>query len=293
METNDMTGSPLFSVLIANYNNGCYLKDALRSIYDQSYGNWEIILVDDCSTDHSSEIYGELSGDARIHVFLNDRNRGAGYTKRRCVAQARGEICGFVDPDDLLSDKEALEIMVRTHQDHPGVSMVYSGLYTADENLVITGERRGIPLDGVSALESCTWPFKQFITFKKAKYDMTVGIDPLMKRAVDYDMHYKLEEVGDVLYLDRVLYLYRQNSNSISLNNGEYKSRAWHTYTCVEAMKRRGLTDEKLMLFPIEDALRREYSKATEHMKTTKTYRVGEAVLRPLKWLRLLFGKNG
>lgn len=287
-----MIDNPLFSVLLANYNNGRFLLDAVESIYGQSYDNWEIIIVDDCSTDNSVEVFKQLSDNPRIHIFLNDKNQGAGYTKRRCVALAQGEICGFVDPDDLLADKEALSLMVRMHQDHPEASMVYSGLYTADENLVVNGEMKGVPLCGVSALESCTWPFKQFITFKKAKYDLTVGIDPLMKRAVDYDMHYKLEEVGETVYLDKVLYMYRQNSNSISLNSGEYKSRAWHSYTCVEAMKRRGLTDEKLMLFPIEDALKKEYNKAVDHMKATKTYRVGDAVLRPLKWFRRLLGKD-
>lgn len=288
-----MTDSPLFSVLMANYNNGRYLMESVDSVQEQSYDHWEIIIVDDGSTDHSEEVFGALAGDPRIHIFRNDRNRGAGFTKRRCVELAQGELCAFVDPDDVLSDKDALAIMVQAHRDHPDASMVYSGFYDADENLVITGERRGVPLrKGVSALESCTWPFKVLAAFKKEKYDLTAGVDPLMKRAVDYDMYYKLEEVGEMVFVDKVLYCYRHNSNSISLNSGEYKSRAWHSYTCVEAMKRRGLTDEKLMLFPIEDALRTEYKKGVDHMKGTKTYRVGEAVLRPVKWIFRLFGKS-
>lgn len=287
-----MTSSPLFSVLMANYNNGRYLLDAVNSVREQSYDHWEIVIVDDGSTDSSEDVFKTLLDASRIRIFRNEKNHGAGYTKRRCVELAQGELCAFVDPDDVLSDKDALAIMVQAHRDHPDASMVYSGFYDADENLVVTGERRGIPLFGVSALESCTWPFKHLIAFKKEKYDRTGGIDPLMKRAVDYDMYYKLEEVGEMVFIDKVLYCYRHNSNSISLNNGEYKSRAWHTYTCVEAMKRRGLTDEKLMLFPIEDALQKEYKKAVDHMKATKTYRIGEAVLRPLKWFRRLFGKD-
>ena len=288
-----MTDSPLFSVLMANYNNGRYLMESVDSVQEQSYDHWEIIIVDDGSTDHSEEVFGALAGDPRIHIFRNDRNRGAGFTKRRCVELAQGELCAFVDPDDVLSDKDALAIMVQAHRDHPDASMVYSGFYDADENLVITGERRGVPLrKGVSALESCTWPFKVLAAFKKEKYDLTAGVDPLMKRAVDYDMYYKLEEVGEMVFVDKVLYCYRHNSNSISLNSGEYKSRAWHSYTCVEAMKRRGLTDEKLMLFPIEDALRTEYKKGVNHVKGTKTYRVGEAVLRPLKWIEKFLGRH-
>ena len=55
-----MTNQPLFSVLIANYNNGKYLMDAIESVRRQTYTNWEIILVDDGSTDNSHELYKEL-----------------------------------------------------------------------------------------------------------------------------------------------------------------------------------------------------------------------------------------
>ena len=54
-----MTNQPLFSVLIANYNNGKYLMDAIESVRRQTYTNWEIILVDDSSTDNSCELYNE------------------------------------------------------------------------------------------------------------------------------------------------------------------------------------------------------------------------------------------
>ena len=291
--------SPLFSVLIANYNNGCYIKEAIDSVLSQTYTNWEIVIVDDCSTDNSVELYNELIVNPKIRVFYNDRNQGAGYTKRCCVEMARGEICGFVDPDDLLAEKDALEAMVLAHQANPNASLIYSGYYSADENLVIKEEISGADLEGISALEYGMGPISHFVSFKKKHYDLTTGIDPFMKRCVDYDMYYKLEEVGDLIHLNRILYTYRHNSHSISLNDGVYKSRAWHTYTCVEAMKRRGLTDERLMLFPIENVLRKEYTKGykqgytqgQEHVKLTKTYRIGESLKKPRLWLNKLMGK--
>ena len=76
-----MSDTPLFSVLIANYNNGCYLTEAVDSVRGQSYDHWEIVIVDDASTDNSDEVFEELSKDSRIRVFHNDRNHGAGYTK--------------------------------------------------------------------------------------------------------------------------------------------------------------------------------------------------------------------
>lgn len=67
---------PLFSILIANYNNGKYIKEAIDSVYIQDYSNWEIIIVDDASTDNSKEIYSEFINNPRIRVFYNEKNRG-------------------------------------------------------------------------------------------------------------------------------------------------------------------------------------------------------------------------
>lgn len=288
-----MERSPLFSVLIANYNNGCYLQEAIDSVLVQDYENWEVIIVDDKSTDNSAEIYDNYKNDTRFHVYFNEKNMGAGYTKHRCAELANGLICGFLDPDDKLAVKDALEVMVETHLANPEASMIYSGYYLTDEKLHVKDEIHGMDVKGAnSALEMCSWPFRHFVSFKKSAYDKTVGIDTFMKRAVDYDMYYKLEEVGDIIHIDRLLYYYRQTPHSISLNEGEYKSRIWHSYACVEAMKRRGLSDERLMLFPAEDALKIAFRKGIEHGKQTKTYKVGRTIIKPFEWVRRIVGKG-
>lgn len=279
----------LVSILVANYNNGCYLQQMIDSVLMQTYVNWEIIIVDDCSTDESLVLYKVLEVDPRIHFYFNDKNMGAGYAKHRCVENASGEICGFVDPDDLLAVEDAIEVMVRAHRENPDVSMVYSGFYATNENLEIISEERGRDLEGISGLESCSWPFKHFVTFKKEYYLKTVGINPLMRRAVDYDLYFKLEEVGRVLHLDKILYLYRHNSHSISLNDGEYKSRAWLTYACIEAMKRRGLAEERFMLFPIEDAMEREFKRGVIRAQKSMTFQLGLFFSKPLLLLKKWF----
>ena len=71
-----MIDNPLFSVLIANYNNGRFLMDAINSVRRQTYTNWEIILVDDASSDNSNTLYDLLNSDPRIHLFYNDSNKG-------------------------------------------------------------------------------------------------------------------------------------------------------------------------------------------------------------------------
>jgi len=210
---------PLFSVLIANYNNGRYLRECLQSIFDQSYKHWEIVLVDDASTDESPNLYREYADDPRIRIYHNTSNQGVAYTKHRCIDLAAGEILGFVDPDDTLHP-EALSIMVAKHQKHPWHSLVYSTHYICDPHLKVLQKADWVwqvPLGQFS------WGFSgktisAFATFKKEKYDETEGISTWFLKAVDKDLYYKLEETGPILFVEEPLYYYRHHEGSISLH---------------------------------------------------------------------------
>lgn len=285
-----MNNHPLFSVLIANYNNGCYLQEAIDSVLRQGYDNWEVVIVDDASPDNSKEIYEKYKDDHRFHVYHNEKNKGAGYSKRKCVEMANGEICGFLDPDDVLVGTDAFESMVEAHLRHPDAAMVYSGMYRADEHLNIIREEPGLDIEpGSSGLQMKCWPFRHFATFKMEKYQQTEGMSAFMQRAVDYDMYYKLEEVGEVIHLDCIQYIQRNNPHSISLNENAYKASAWQIYACLEAMKRRGLTDESLMLFPMEAANRNAFLKGHEKATLSKVYRAGMIIAAPFLWLQKLW----
>lgn len=230
----------LFSVLIANYNNGKYLMDAVESVRQQTYENWEIILVDDASTDNSSAIYDELQKDPRIHIYKNDINRGCGYTKRRCAELANGELCGFLDPDDALVNN-ALELMVKVHSEYLHVSLVGSCYWVCDENMnkLWQSQQRKIE-KGQSWLTGINHPPIHFSSYKKLFYHLTDGIDGDIKRAVDLDLYLKLEEVGNLLFLPDVTYFYRQHTNQIS-TKGDIISLYWQCYVITTACKRRGL----------------------------------------------------
>lgn len=287
-----MENPPLISILIANYNNGCYLQEAVDCIQRQKYDNWEIIIVDDGSVDDSEKVYDELKNDCRIRVLRNEVNRGVGYTKRRCVDNASGEICGFLDPDDVLVGEDALSIMVQKHIENPGASMIYSGMYRGDEQLHIVRESPGADIEkGSSGLEMRSWPFHPFLTFKMSFYRKTEGIDSFMRNAEDYDLYYKLEEVGEVIHLNMMLYIQRNHPNSISLNANSYKAAVWHSYACIKAMKRRGLIDESLMLFPVENALDKAYRKGYEKATSSRVYRLGLFFASPFLFLKKLWKK--
>lgn len=234
----------LFSILIANYNNGRYLQEAIDSVLAQTYTNWEVVLVDDKSIDNSFEIYEKYKEDPRFRIYYNEKNMGCGYTKRRCVELAKGELCGFLDPDDKL-DAEVLELVVPEHIRLMGCAVVYTTTYRWNDvsGNVSVLERVGKIDDDEDYLISQKKSVFHFASFKKSFYDKTEGIDAALRTGVDFDMFLKLEEVGGLYYIDRPMYYYRQtNPNSISgIGSKTPKSQinADHMTGVLNAFKRR------------------------------------------------------
>lgn len=282
-----MNENPLFSVLIANYNNGEYLKEALQSIYTQTYTNWEIIIVDDYSTDNSFEIYEEIKLDNRIHIYVNDMNYGCGYTKRRCVELANGEILGFLDPDDALSEV-ALSTMVDEHIKNANASLISSGYYYCDKNLNVIKKTSEKPIyfRKKAFLENQDGTITAFATFKRTKYQETDGINMYLQRAVDHDLYYRLEEVGEVYLINSYLYFYRHGTGlNISLGTNYIKSVLWDFVAMIEACKRRGLPPENTVFDYMIRFIDDEKNMVKDQIRRTLTYRIGYIILRPIRFI--------
>lgn len=285
-----MEKTPLFSVLIANYNNGKFLQEAIDSVLAQTYNNWEIIIVDDKSTDNSAEIYNKYKDDSRFHIYFNDKNEGCGYTKRRCAELAQGDICGFLDPDDTLMPN-ALETMVKAHIDNRNVSLIYSryNIITADGSVIgISNQQEDMP-EGGSFLEG-QGGISHFVSYKRNYYLKTPGIDPDYKRAVDHDLYLLLEEVGKVLFLDLVLYNYRtETGDNISLGQNGDKAFLWHLVGMVDACRRRGLPIEDVVSKDLDNYLTWNRNEARiegiESIKKSLSYRFGNKLMKPFKFI--------
>ena len=282
------------SILVANYNNGRYLMDAIDSVRRQSYHDWEIVIVDDCSTDNSVDVYKKLEGDDKIHVFFNSSNMGCGYTKRKCVENANGDICGFLDPDDILTE-DALQIMVTEYEKHPDASLINSTCYTTDENLnVVSVSPYGCSIPQNQTFLSYRKGITAFATFRKKCYEQTVGIDPIMLRAVDHDLYYKLEEVGSVYYIDKPLYYYRQNTTgNISLGEENMlKAHAWDIYSMVNACKRRGISIEENALKYISEFVKTGIDKGESNVRNSKSFILGHTLLHPVSSIKNSFDRR-
>ena len=91
----------LVSIIMPSYNTAKYIVNAIHSVLQQTYSNWELIIVDDCSTDNTDEIIKPFLVDDRIIYLKNEKNSGAAISRNRALREAKGRWIAFLDSDDL------------------------------------------------------------------------------------------------------------------------------------------------------------------------------------------------
>ncbi len=216
---------PHLSLLMVNYNRASYIETAINSVLTQTYPDWELIIVDDGSTDDSVAKIKPFLRDARIRFFANAENSGIVYSRLAAIAKAQAEIIGTIDSDDFL-EPEAVEIMLQAHTIHSN-AFIYSQMLVCDEKLnpLRPGTNAAILPGETNLIKNCV---SHFLTFRKDAYLKTTGYDSLAP-AEDKDIIYKLEEVSDPIFIDQILYRYRLNPSSES-NYGYKKLRGRFRY---------------------------------------------------------------
>jgi glycosyltransferase involved in cell wall biosynthesis len=199
---------PEFSIVMANYNNAKFIGDAIKSVLNQSFKKWEMIIVDDGSTDNSPEIIAPFLKDKRIKLLRHNCNKGYTAALKTAIGQVRSKYFAILDSDDCLS-YDAVEVMHREHAANPDCGLIYSQLQYCDENLLSfrAGDNYAIPPDKTSL--DCN-AVTQLKTFKLADYLKTEGYDEDILYAEDKDIIYKMEEVTKLRFVDKVLYLARE-----------------------------------------------------------------------------------
>lgn len=229
-----------FSILVAYYNNYNYFTECYDSILKQTYQEYEIVLVDDCSTDDSYQKIIELTKDnPKVKIFRNEENSGVGLTKKRCIDLASGEICGFVDPDDTLTEN-ALQIIIENYSENNIV--VYSQFYECDAKLnpiKLFPHSRAIK-NGNKLFFNVFFEATHFFTFKREAYYKTSGINDKLTSAVDQDLYLKLYEIGNFKFVKAPLYYYRIHEKGVSQESSKKEKlhKNWHQ-TILDTTKRR------------------------------------------------------
>ncbi len=123
------------SVIIPTYNRAFYLEKAIQSVLDQSYPDFDVIVVDDGSTDNTAEVVRKFKGV----MLIQQQNLGVAVARNTGIHRTRGKYVAFLDDDDLWLPGK-LEKQVAYMEDHPATGMVYSAYQTIDSHDTVTGE---------------------------------------------------------------------------------------------------------------------------------------------------------
>ena len=212
--------APVISVIMGVYNGERFLHEAIDSVLNQTYGNFEFIICDDCSEDRSVEILREYAErDSRIVLLQNDHNLGLAATLNKCLSIARAELIARMDCDDRsLPDRFArqMEWMRR----NPQICALGSGVEYIDDNGCVFG-RSDIREDCVYVLEDTV---KRSVLVHPSVMMRKVAVaevgfytvNELTTRAEDYDLWCKLCENGGIIAnTSDVLFQYREDESSI------------------------------------------------------------------------------
>lgn len=212
---------PLISLILAVYDTRAYLAECIDSVLSQSYKNWELLIVDDGSTDGSSAICDDYARrDHRISV-THKPNTGKADSCNKALVQARGEYIGFIDSDDWI-DADYLEVLIN--------SIMLTGKQCSSCGYVNEYADASEPApvtDQASVLESgsCLVPFynRQLYSFLHTRlFHRSLLQEPIppLKRFEDQAVLYKWLSHGNGIALcPQCLYHYRQRRSSL-MNSG-------------------------------------------------------------------------
>lgn len=207
--------SPLVSVIINCHNGSEFLKEALNSVYYQTYKNWEIIFFDNASTDQSSKI--AESFDSRLKYFNVDNKISLGDARNKALSKAKGEYIAFLDCDDsFLPNKLQDQVSIISQYDF---DMCYGSAYYIDINSEILRKRKVSNKNGqlFSSLLIKYDINMQTVMIKKAILDKhNLNFDSSLMFAPDYDLFMEIALIGKTLSLKKYLSNYRIHQNSLS-----------------------------------------------------------------------------
>ena len=215
----------LVSVIMPSYNTADYISESIKSVQAQTYTNWELIIVDDCSTDNTDEVVGAFLGDQRIRYLKNKKNSGAAVSRNRALREAKGRWIAFLDSDDLWVP-EKLEKQIGFMKKNG-----YSFSYTNYEEIDMAGQKTGVKITGPKKITKTgmfnyCWPGCLTVMYDAAAIGLIQITD--IKKNNDYAMWLKVCKKADCYLLDEYLAEYRKGRKGSVSTHSVKTMIGWH-----------------------------------------------------------------
>ena len=225
--------SGLVSIIMPSYNTGKYIAETIESVMAQTYTDWELIIVDDASTDNTDEVVSSImssrtcsatTDSTKIHYLKNDRNSGAAVSRNRALREAKGKWIAFLDSDDLWAP-DKLEKQI-AFMEKNGYAFSYTRYGEMDEE----GNKTGVVVGGPAHISKTgmfnyCWPGCLTVMYNREVVGDIQIAD--IRKNNDYAMWLKIVRKADCYLLAENLATYRKRTGSIS--NHSYTSLIkWH-----------------------------------------------------------------
>ncbi len=197
----------LVSIIMPSYNTSRFIEETINSVLSQTYSDWELLIVDDCSSDDTDDVVQPFLADGRIRYLKNERNSGAAVSRNRALREARGKWIAFLDSDDLWMP-EKLEKQIEFMKKNG-----YHFSYTNYAEINVDGKRNGISVTGPKKITKTgffnyCWPGCLTVMYDAEAIGLIQIAD--IKKNNDYAMWLKVCQNADCYLLDEELALYRR-----------------------------------------------------------------------------------
>lgn len=216
-----------------SYNTSDFIVDAIKSVQAQTYTEWELLIVDDCSTDDTDLVVAAFH-DQRIRYFRNDKNSGAAISRNRALREAKGLWIAFLDSDDLWLPRKLekqIDFMEKNNYHFSYTSYRVIDVEGVPLDTVVSGPKR---ITAVGMFNYC-WPGCLTVMYNKQFIGLIQIAD--IKKNNDYAMWLKICRKADCFFLENVLAEYRSGRKGSISTHSFYKMIKWHYILFREAEK--------------------------------------------------------
>ena len=217
--------SNLVSIIMPSYNTAQYIGDSIKSVINQTYTNWELLIIDDCSDDDSISVINNFLSDKRIHLIKNDFNHGAAFCRNLALRIAHGDWIAFLDSDDLWFSNK-LELQLKFMIDNN-----YHFSYTNYKEINSLSEVRKALVSGPKRISKklmylYCWPGCLTVMYD-SNYIGPLQI-PEIKKNNDYAMWLKISDQSVCYLLNKTLAAYRRGRAGSISSHSIFTMIKWH-----------------------------------------------------------------
>ena len=226
---------PLVSVIMPTYNRKEVIKHAIDSVLNQTYANFELLIIDDGSEDNTIELLNSLEDD-RVRILTNERKQGISFSRNECLRNAEGDIIMYLDSDNMW-DSKYIETMVGAFIHLPDADAIYSGQYLfkeyGDENpyAIRFGSYNKTLLHNRNYIDINCFCHKSDVIDKVGEFDENIW------QLVDWDLILRISNQLKIYSVPTILCNYYEHD----FNDGNANTPFDHNYACEKLFKKHPL----------------------------------------------------